>query len=133
MEVADIFVLNKAEREGADRLQQQIEAMLELAPARDGWKTPVMRTTATEGRGVAQLVEMIERFRMRPELAANRRRRAVDAWKQRLRALLAEHVLERTIRKSGGEAALEGLAGDVAERRVNPYTAVRELAARAGI
>ena len=38
MEVADIFVLNKAEREGADRLQQQIEAMLELAPARDGWK-----------------------------------------------------------------------------------------------
>ncbi len=92
-----------------------------------------MRTTATEGTGVAQLVDTIEKFRVRPELAANRRRRALEAWKQRLRALLGEHLLERTILKSGGEAALETLAGDVAERRVNPYTAVREMAARAGV
>jgi LAO/AO transport system kinase len=132
MEVADIFVLNKAEREGADRLQQQIEAMLELAHERDGWKTPVVRTTATEGAGVPELVETIERFRMRPELAADRRRRAVGHWKQRLRTLLGEHLLERVTAQSGGAGALETLAGEVAERRLNPYTAVREMAARAG-
>lgn len=132
MEVADIFVLNKAEREGADRLQQQIEAMLELAPERDGWKIPVVRTTATEGAGVAELVETIEKLRLRPELAADRRSRAVSRWKQRLRTLLGEHLLERVAAQSGGESALETLAGDVAERRVNPYTAVREMAARAG-
>jgi GTPase len=133
MEVADIFVLNKAERDGADRLQQQIEAMLELVPDRGGWKTPVLRTTATESAGVAELVETIEKFRMRADLAADRRSRAVGHWKQRLRALLGEHLLERIITKSGGDGALESLAGDVAERRVNPYTAVREMAARAGV
>ena len=133
MEVADIFVLNKAERDGADRLQQQIEAMLELAPDRGGWKTPVVRTTATEGAGVAQLVETIEKFRMHTDPAADRRSRAVGHWKLRLRALLGEHLLEQVVAKSGGEGALESLAGDIAERRVNPYTAVREMAARAGI
>jgi LAO/AO transport system kinase len=133
MEVADIFVLNKAERDGADRLQQQIEAMLELTPARGGWKPPVLRTTATEGTGVPQLVEAVEKFQTQAERAPDRRSRAVEHWKQRLRALLGEHLLERVVQRSGGEAALESLAGDVAERRVNPYTAVRELATRAGI
>jgi LAO/AO transport system kinase len=133
MEVADIFVLNKAEREGADRLQQQVEAMLELAPDRGGWKPPVVRTTATEGKGVAELVATISKFRSHAEHAEDRRGRAVGHWKHRLRSLLGEHLLERVVAKSGGESALESLAGDVAERRVNPYTAVREMSARAGI
>ena len=133
MEVADIFVLNKAERDGADRLQQQIEAMLELAPARGGSKPPVLRTTATEGTGVPQLIEAIETFRTHGERTADRRSRAVERWKQRLHALLGEHLLERAVEKSGGEGALESLARDVAERRVNPYAAVREIATRAGM
>ena len=133
MEVADIFVLNKAERDGADRLQQQIEAMLELAPARGGWKPPVLRTTATEGTGVPQLIEAIETFRTHDGRTADRRSRAVERWKQRLHALLGEHLLERAVEKSGGEGALESLARDVAERRVNPYAAVREMASRAGM
>jgi LAO/AO transport system kinase len=125
--------LNKAEREGADRLQQQVEAMLDLAPDRDGWKPPVIRTTATEGKGVAELVAKIEQFRSRPERAGDRKGRAVGHWKHRLRTLLGEHLLERVVAQSGGESALESLAGDVADRRVNPYTAVREMGARAGI
>ena len=132
MEVADIFVLNKAEREGADRLEQQIEAMLELAPERGDWKTPVVRTTASEGAWVTELVAAIEKFRLRPELAAGRRSRAAEHWQQRLRALLGEHLLERAVARSGGQSALESLASAVAERRVNPYTAVREIMARAG-
>jgi LAO/AO transport system kinase len=133
MEVADIFVLNKAERDGADRLQQQIEAMLELAPDSSRWKAPVVRTTATEGAGISQVVETIEQFRLRTDLAADRRNRAVGHWQQRLRTLLGEHLLDRVVASSGGDAALESLASDVAERRVNPYTAVREMAERAGI
>jgi LAO/AO transport system kinase len=133
MEVADIFVLNKAEREGADRLEHQIESMLELAPERGGWKTPVVRTTATEGTGVPRLVETIEQFRMRTDLEADRRARAILHWKQRLKMLLSEHLMEGIITKSGGDTVLASLAGEVAERRVNPYTAVREMAARAGV
>src|SRR3989442_7685317 len=64
MEVADIFVLNKAEREGADRLEQQLHAMLELAhnlkDGGRGWKPPVIRTTATEGKGIGELADAIQ-------------------------------------------------------------------------
>ena len=67
------------------------------------------------------------------DLAANRRARAVGHWQQRLRALLGEHLLERVVASSGGERTLAISGRDVAERRVNPYTAVREMAARAGI
>jgi LAO/AO transport system kinase len=130
MEIADIFVLNKAEREGADRLVQQIESMLELAPARDGWKTPVVRTTALDGTGVPQLVEAIERFRMYLQGTAARREREIERWKQRLRMLLGDQLLERALEESGGEPALEALARDVTERKVNPYAAVREMSAR---
>src|ERR1700688_1043813 len=52
MEIADIFVLNKSDREGVDRLQMQLEAMLEIAPERDGWKPTIIRTVATENKGV---------------------------------------------------------------------------------
>jgi LAO/AO transport system kinase len=133
MEVADIFVVNKAEREGADRLQQQIESMLELAPDREGWKTPVLRTSATEGRGVPELVVAIEQFRMSEDLATSRRVRMVNHWKQRLKTLLSEHLTESAVTRSGGESSLESLATAVAERRLNPYTAVREIAAQAGL
>jgi LAO/AO transport system kinase len=133
MEVADIFVVNKAEREGADRLQQQIEAMLELAPDRENWKTPVLRTAATEGRGVPELVTVIEQFRIREDLTASRRTRMVKHWKQRLKMLLGEHLTEAAVTRSGGESSLESLAAAVAERRLNPYTAVREMAAQAGL
>lgn len=132
MEVADIFVVNKAEREAADRLQQEIESMLELAPDRGGWKTPVLRTTATEGRGVPELVAAIEQFHMREDLATSRRARMVNHWKQRLKTLLGEHLTESAVMRSGGESSLESLAAAVAERRLNPYTAVREMAAQAG-
>ncbi len=54
MEIADIFVLNKADRDGADRLEAELEAMLQLAPERDGWKPAIVRTVATE-TGVAEL------------------------------------------------------------------------------
>src|SRR5579862_4467631 len=63
MEIADIFVINKAEREGADRLAQQIEAMLHLAPRSDRWQAPIVRTTASEGVGIAPLVETIASYR----------------------------------------------------------------------
>jgi LAO/AO transport system kinase len=131
MEIAEIFVLNKAEREGADRLAQQIEAMLHLAAAGSGeWEPPIVRTTATEGIGVAALAETIERFRARMESSGERRVRTVEHWEQRLVALLEEHLLERTLDGEDGKRALAVLAGEVAERKKSPYDAVRELAAR---
>jgi LAO/AO transport system kinase len=135
MEVADIFVLNKAEREGADRLEQQLHAMLELAPvSADGrvWQPPVVRTTATEGKGIGELAEAIEKFHEQRERSGEQRAKILEYWKQRLLLLLETQLLARAL-GNDGRRALESLASEVAERKKNPYTAVRELIARAGL
>ena len=139
MEVADIFVLNKAEREGADRVEQQLQAMLELAPVFDtgahdghGWKPPVIRTTAVEGKGIGELAEAIERFHHQHERSGEQRAKLVEYWKQRLVLLMETRVMARAL-SGDGQRALESLAIEVAERRKNPYTAVRELLSRAGL
>jgi LAO/AO transport system kinase len=136
MEVADIFVLNKAEREGAGRLEQQLHAMLELAPGADhggrGWKPPVIRTTATEGKGIGELAGAIERFHAQRERSGEQRAKILEYWKRRLVLLLETQLLTRAL-GGDGERALESLAAEVAERKKNPYTAVRELIARAGL
>ena len=139
MEVADIFVLNKAEREGADRVEQQLQAMLELAPnfhtgAHDGhrWKPPVIRTTAIEGKGIGELAEAIDKFHEQRERSGEQRAKLVEYWKQRLVLLMETQVMARAL-NGDGQRALDSLALEVAERRKNPYTAVRELLARAGL
>jgi GTPase len=136
MEVADIFVLNKAEREGADRLEQQLHAMLELAPSTHkggrGWKPPVVRTTATEGKGIGELADAIEKFHEQREQSGEQRAKMLEYWKQRLLLLLETQLLARAL-GGDGQRALEILASEVAERKKNPYTAVRELIARAGL
>jgi len=139
MEVADIFVLNKAEREGADRVEQQLDAMLELAPNFDtrvhdgqGWKPPVIRTTAIEGKGIGELAEAIDKFHQQNERSGEQRAKLVEYWKQRLVLLMETQVMARAL-GGDGQRALESLALEVAERRKNPYTAVRELLSRAGL
>ena len=136
MEVADIFVLNKAEREGADRLAQQLHAMLELAPSANdggrGWKPPVVRTTATEGKGIGELADAIEKFHEQRQESGEQRAKILEYWKQRLLLLLETQLLTRAL-GNDGQRVLESLASEVAERKKNPYTAVRELLSRAGL
>ncbi|MBA0084000.1 MAG: methylmalonyl Co-A mutase-associated GTPase MeaB, partial [Acidobacteria bacterium Pan2503] len=60
MEIGDIFVLNKADREGADRLEQQLLAMISLVMPRDGWQPPVIRTVATENKGIRELAAAVK-------------------------------------------------------------------------
>jgi LAO/AO transport system kinase len=118
MEVADIFVLNKAEREGADRLEQQLRAMLELAAHDTAWKPPIVRTTATEGKGIGALAEAIDKFRAERERSGEQRAKVLEYWKQRLMLLLEAQLLTRAL-GGDGRRALELLASEVAERKKN--------------
>src|SRR6202167_3640450 len=93
MEVADIFVLNKSEREGADRLEQELHAMLSLVMPRDGWHPPVVRTVATENKGVDVLAATIWKFRAHFESSDERRRTHVERWKARLIELVESRLL----------------------------------------
>jgi LAO/AO transport system kinase len=133
MEIGDIFVLNKADREGADRLEQQLNAMLSLVMPRDGWHPPVVRTVATENKGVGIVAETIDRFRRHFESTDQRPRKRAAHWKQRLIEMLESRLLERALRGAGGEARLTELAREVADRKTDPFTAVNEILSRSGL
>src|ERR1700739_1026501 len=133
MEIGDIFVLNKADREGADRLEEQLHAMLSLVMPRDGWHPPVIRTVATENRGVEELAETIAKFRTHFESSGERTKKHTEHWRNHLLELLESRLVERVLHAAGGEAALNQLAADVAERRKDPFAAVNEILAKSGL
>ncbi len=128
MEIADIFVVNKADREGADRTVSSVEAMLSLhtyGPA--DWRPPVLRTEATSGAGVAALVAEMARFRREAPAIVGSRRRSRSQW--RLRELLGSAFMRR-VRASVPDAELEALAAEVTDRRLDPYAAAAQVLAR---
>ncbi len=128
MEIADIFVVNKAERNGAGRLERELYAMQSLAARRDGWTPPVVRTTATEGTGIAELVETIDRFESFLAAGELGRRRRVAHWQARLREMLREEMLRRIEQRALTEDALANYAEQVAAGERDPYSLIEELA-----
>lgn len=125
MEIADIFVVNKADREGADRTASSIESMLTLEVFdAEEWRPPVMRTEATAGRGVTELLEMVEKFRIHSGEKVGVRRRARAEW--RLREILARRFmrqLEASLPPGEFDRTLDRIAG----REVDPYQAAEQL------
>jgi len=133
MEIGDIFVINKADREGAERLEQQLHAMLQLVPERGGWKPVVVRTVATENKGIDALAGAVADFRRQFQASREREAKKIAHWKERLVDLLEARLLERVLGDVRGERALAELAAEVAARKKDPYAAVSEILARAGI
>jgi LAO/AO transport system kinase len=130
MEIGDIFVLNKSDREGADRLEEQLHAMLSLVMPRDGWHPPVIRTVATENRGVEELAATIEKFRKHFEASGQRQEKHIEHWQNRLIEMLESRLLEKVLGGKDGEARLRELAAEVAARKKDPFSAVGELLRR---
>jgi len=130
MEIADIFVVNKADREGADRTVASIETNLSLQTfGPNEWRPPILKTEATTGKGIPDLLESIQRFRVHTTAAQGKRRRVRAEF--RLRELLArrfqQHVEERVL--DAGE--FDRFLDRIALREVDPYTAVDEIMKRA--
>jgi LAO/AO transport system kinase len=129
MEIADIFVVNKADREGADRLVQAITSSLALKEATPGaWQPPVLKTVATEGTGIDELNTAIKQFLVHQESQRAARRRARD--EQRLRQVLAARVLQR-VRSTVPDDEWNSLVDAVSARHLDPYSAVAQILARA--
>lgn len=130
MEIADIFVINKAEREGVERTERELIALLEMSERTDGWRPPIIRTVAIQNKGIPEFVEAIERFaefrRELPEISS----RQTGVAENRIVELLRERVLKRVIREALPEEELKRLAESVAARRRDPYSVVDEIAAR---
>jgi LAO/AO transport system kinase len=128
MEIADIFVVNKADREGADRLVQAVAANLSLQTFAPGeWKPPILRTEATNGVGIDELWKEIGRYREHSADRRQARRRARQ--EARLRELLAQRLLRRVDhRLPAGE--FDRLVDAVASRTIDPYSAADEIVRR---
>lgn len=133
MEIADIFVLNKADREGAERFEQQLRTILQLVPERDGWKPPIALTVATQNEGIEELARQVERFREHFRGQGNRRVKEIGLWKDRLIHLLRERLVHRVVDRLAREGTLDTLAAEIAERRRDPYSTVNDILQRAGL
>lgn len=127
MEIGDIFVINKADRDGVYSTEKELESLLSLASRNDGWDPPIVKTVATENRGVTDLAEAIERFRQaqRGGELSGERRRAIARW--RIVELLRDNLLARVLESDASVAMLNRLADEVATRQRDPYSAVDEL------
>ena len=127
MEIGDVFVINKADREGVFVTEKEVEALLSLATRQDGWQPPIVKTIATESKGIEELAGAIDRFRdyqLKTDIGLERRR-VIARW--RILELLRERLLARTLDGDAASEKLERLANEVASRRRDPYSAVEEI------
>ena len=132
MEIADVFVVNKADREGAERLVSAVESNLSLHTYATGeWRPPVIKTVATTGAGVPELVAAIEQFRVHSAGLQAARRKTRSEY--RLRELVSHRFMDHLEREvlAGGE--LGAIVDKIAARQVDPYTAANDLLRRAGL
>jgi len=129
LEIADLFVINKADRHGADRLQSELDYMLALADSSTRPRPEIHRTVATQGQGIDDLRKGIRRYvdQTGEKRSAARRRERAEA---RFLALLSERILSRVTRDALGAGALERLVDEIAERKLDPYSAAERVLRR---
>jgi LAO/AO transport system kinase len=128
MEIADIFVINKADRDGADRVEQEIRALQSLASEHGSWIPPVVRTVATNGDGVDRLAQAIQA--MAAWLSEDNRlvERRARHWQRRLDAMLRAELMRRARRHGLSDNQLSEHAVRVAAGRQDPWQLVTQLA-----
>ena len=129
MEIGDVFVINKADREGVIRTKKELEALLNLAHRPDMWNPPIVPTIATENKGIDELAAAIESYVGFSSRAfsegISERKESIARW--RLLELLRERLLSDLMSRNGSDKSLERLSADVAAKRIDPYSAVETI------
>jgi len=127
MEIADIFVINKSDREGAERVEREILSMQSLAHRADSWTPPIVKTVASEGKGIEELGAAIEKYEA--YLAQDDRllTKTAHNWETRLTEMLRDALLERVVKARFGDGELARCAAEVAGHQRDPYSLVEEL------
>ncbi len=130
MEIADIFVINKSDRDGAEHVEREIRTLQSLAMRKDGWTPPIVKTVASQGTGVDELASAIAGYEAYLQKENLELKKNVENWQERLIEMLRDVMLEKA-RTQLGDGNLARLAAEVAEHRRDPYTLVEEIAANA--
>jgi LAO/AO transport system kinase len=133
MEIADIFVINKSDREGAERVEREIRAMQSLATRtlvtnNDHWTPPIVKTVASEGAGTKQLAEAIADYEAYLKKENLIFKKTVENWQERLVEMLRDAMLEKaSAQMETGGGSLERYAAEIAEHKRDPYSLVEEI------
>lgn len=133
MEIGDLFVVNKADRDGADRTAMEIETMLRLGGAEEDWEPPVLKSVASRGEGIPELLDAVmrhERFLKEAGRGRDKRRTRSQAvfW-----GLLHERMAARILERVANGDGLDGLIDRIASRETDPYSAVEQVLRDAGL
>jgi GTPase len=133
MEIGDIFVINKADREGVERTERELIALLQMSERPEGkdvWKPPIVRTVATQNKGIVEFVEAIENFAGFRRADQSSIERRVNVAQNRIVELLRERLLRLALDEALAPGQLRELAEQVASRRRDPYSIVDEIAGK---
>jgi LAO/AO transport system kinase len=130
LEIGDVFVVNKADRDGAQTTRRELRSMLSLGQRRDeAWKPPVLMTVASEGEGVEEVVEAVRAHHASLRESGELVRRRTERARREVEAIALVEV-QRRLGSVGEDDALGGLADDVVAGRRDPYAAADALVAR---
>ena len=129
MEIADIFVINKSDYDGAERVEREVRAMQSLATRDDEWIPPVVKTVGSEGKGVQELAAAVTDFEAYLRKEDRLRQRKIRHWQERLREMLRDAMLEK-VRTQVGDGSLAHYAEEIAEHKRDPYSLVVEIVSR---
>jgi LAO/AO transport system kinase len=144
MEIADIFVINKSDREGAERVEREIRAMQSITPARakparaggpemgkegghDDWVPPIVKTVASDGTGITELLAAIEKYREYLERSGRAQARRIENWRGRIAEMLRDALFQRVLSYYLSEGEANRYAAEVAEHKRDPYSLVEKI------
>ena len=132
MEIADIFVINKADRDGAERVEREIRALQGLALRHDSWIPPIVKTVASSGEGIPEMVAKIEEYRSFLDKSEAGHQKRIDNWRNRLVEMLRDALLEQVERDHLGNGAARRYAAEIADHKRDPYTIIEEIVGTVG-
>ena len=128
LEIADIFVVNKADREGADKTRQELETMVSMSDHREGeWVPQVLPTVAQEGTGVDTLLDEVDRHRKYISREENLTRYRIGKATVELHEILRKKLFEKAVEDLRKHGLFESLVRDIAAKRLDPYTVAEKV------
>ncbi len=127
LEIADIFVVNKSDREGADRVEREIRTMQSLGGHAEGWVPPVVRTIASTGEGTELLADAIDRCAAWQRQSGTLEQKRKAGWQERLLEMVRQRLTYELVRHRMGASEMEAHARAVAEGDEDPYVLVERL------
>jgi LAO/AO transport system kinase len=127
MEIADVFVVNKADRDGADRMLAELRMLAHIHPRHEWWEAPVLATQAHQNVGIVELYDAISQHRQRLEETGYLSQRRSEQRRKELLELLQHHLLQRLMVELDHDEGLQKLLSKVQESVVDPYTAAQNI------